>query len=369
MLKLKINKNYFKILKSFLIIFYLVLDSMLFAEILAPDVNSVSIKLDQYIDCANLEYDDSPYPGRTNLGHIFIPYLQINTKPVELNIGGWYKHIYVSFDEDDSPEKMYPYMNAVFTPWNKSEFLIGNFLNLSGLPNTIYNEFIFFEQRPVSSGLKFSVKNNNKDLLTYIDWIELDTKEHPEEFITGIIWKHNIFSHFYYKFFNHYHHRGGQLNKDTHPVRIEQDIVFSPVMGFIYSGLYLETEYYLSTFSQNFEPSIYGHAASCTLGYETDSFNLSYQCFYNRDYYHQDAHPFYLKKRNTLNRIRLEYNIYRYKELLDLIFTTNLYGMDPPGIDFRLFAKINLNIFKYANNDTGYIHEEPVIKNKGNGQF
>ncbi|MDY6970517.1 MAG: hypothetical protein SVR08_17965, partial [Spirochaetota bacterium] len=47
---------------------------------------------------------------------------------------------------------------------------------------------------------------------------------------------------------------------------------------------------------------------------------------------------------NILNRLRLDYNIYRYKKIIDLLFTVNLYGLDPPGIDFRFFGRINLNI-------------------------
>lgn len=328
---------------------------ILFAEIFfAPDIDSAIIKLDQYIDLADLEYDDHPYPGRTNLGHIFIPYLQINSSPVQLNLGGWYKHVYIQYDKSKSPERMYPYMNAVFFPWNKSEFLIGNYPNLAKFPNTIYNEFLFFEERPVSSGLKFTLQRKTVDFTFYIDWIKLDTEEHPEEFITGLIFNHNIFENFYYKFFNHYHHKGGQLNKDSHPVRIEQDIATSPVIGFNYKGFYTEAAYYLSSFSQNFEATKYGHAGSGTIGYLDKKLNLSYQCFYNNNYYHGDAHIFYLKKSNVLHRLRLDLNIFRYKEIVDIVFTTNLYGIDPPGIDFRIFAKINLDLAGYRKDKQDY---------------
>ncbi|MCP4723845.1 MAG: hypothetical protein GY863_02355, partial [bacterium] len=135
------------------------------------------------------------------------------------------------------------------------------------------------------------------------------------------------------------------------PVRVEQDIVASPLIGLKFKGFFIEAEYYLSIFSQNFEPSIYGNAGSASLGYSSDKFLLSYQCFYNSNYYHQDAHLFYLKRKNVLNRIRFEYEIFRYEDILDLFFTTNLYGMDPPGIDFRLFVKIDLSLFEYRNKD------------------
>ncbi|MBN2402247.1 MAG: hypothetical protein JXN64_07585 [Spirochaetes bacterium] len=322
----------------------------LFAEIFTSEhINSITIQLDQYIDLANLEYDDHPYPGRTNLGHIFIPYLQVSTAPLQVNAGGWYKHIYVQYGKDKQPEKMYPYINAVFFPWNDSEFIIGNFPNLMRYSNTIYNEFLFFEQRPVSSGLKFTLHKKTIDVSVFLDWIRLDTEEHPEEFTAGLLLKHNFSEYFYYKFFDHYHHKGGQLNKDTHPVRIEQDIVNSPVLGFIYKGFFIEAAYYLSTFSQNFEASTYGHAGSGMFGYSGNSFELSYQCFYNHNYFHQDSHIFYLKRKNFLNRIRFDYNLLRYKEIVDVMFTSNLYGMEPPGIDFRLFAKISLNIIGFAN--------------------
>ncbi len=351
-------------------IFLFVIDIFLFSGLFADvftseDIDSISIQLDQYIDMADLEYDDHPYPGRTNLGHIIIPYLQINTIPLQLNIGGWYKHVYVQYDKDKSPEKMYPYMNAVFFPWNDSELIIGNYPNLMPYPNTIYNEFLFFEQRPVASGLKFGLHKKTLNAAVFMDWIKLDTEEHPEEFIVGLLIKHNFSENFYYKFFDHYHHHGGQLNKDTHPVRIEQDIVNSPVLGFIYKGFYIEAAYYLSSFSQNFKSSTYGHAGSGTLGYSGNKFDLSYQGFYNNNYYHQDSHVFYNKRNNFLNRIRLDYNILRYKEIVDVIFTSNLYGMDPPGIDFRIFAKISLNIIGYAGDDSNDNNIEKV--NRANG--
>lgn len=352
-----------------IIILTLFVSGKLQAELLSgTGINSVSIHIDQYIDCADLEYDDSPYAGRTNLGHLFMPYVQLNAIPVQLNLGGWYKHVYVQYDENDSPKRMYPYMNAVFTPWNNSEFTIGNFLNLAEFPNTIYNEFLFFEKRPVSSGMEFKLNRKTMNLQLFIDWIELDTKDHPEEFITGLIWKHSPFRHMYYKFFNHYHHRGGQLNKDTHPVRIEQDIVASPVLGLNFYGFYAEAGYYINSFSQNFEPSEYGHAFSGNIGFHTGSFDISYQSFYNRNYYHQDSHIFYLKKKNLLNRIRLDYNIFSYKNLADIMFTVNLYGMDPPGIDFRLFAKINLNIIQYTAENAGTEDDEPAFDSGGISQ-
>jgi hypothetical protein len=324
-----------------------------------PELKSASINLNQRIDLANLEYDDSPYPGRTNIGHIFIPFLFVETEPVALRIGGWYKHVYLQYDENDSPKKMYPYMSAAFHAGKDSEFLIGNFENLAPLPNTIYNEFLYFEERPVSSGLKYSLAAGTFGLLAYMDWLELDTEEHPEEFITGIAARHDLFSWFYCRLYNHYHHRGGQLNKDTHPVRIEQDIATSPVIGFRFRMLYLEGAWYNSMFSQNFEPTIYGHAAAGTLGFFTDSLNISYQCFANKDYYHRDAHPFYLKKENILHRIRTEYNIYRYMDILNVNFTVNLYGIDPPGIDMRLFAKIDLNLIEYKRHD----NNQPAAEN------
>lgn len=317
-------------------------------------VESLSINLQEYIDLSNLEYDDSPYPGRTNIGHIFIPFVLVHTRYFDLKLGGLYKHVYIMFDEYDSPEKLYPYLSSVFHPWGESEFVIGNFANLAPFPNTIYNEFLFFEERPFSSGLKFSIEKKSFNLLTYLDWIELDTEEHPEEFITGLIFKHNISNSLYYRFYNHYHHRGGQLNKDTHPVRIEQDVVLSPVIGLRMYGLFVEIEYYLSIFSQNFEASNYGNAVSALLGYTIDKkLELSYQCFYNYDYYHQDAHIFYLKRKNVLNRVRIDYNIFSYKRIIDFHLTVNLYGLDPPGIDFRLFARIDLNLIEYRNRDEG----------------
>ena len=306
------------------------------------------MKIDLYIDLANLEYDDSPYAGRTNLGNVLIPYFAVNTGFFEVNAGGWYRHIYVSYDENESPDRVYPYINAIFHPWQDSDFLIGNYANLALLPNTIYNEFFFFEERPVCAGLKFTLDKESLFLSAYMDWIEQDTEEHPEEFITGLIFRHSPADWFYYKFFNHYHHRGGQLHKDSHPVRIEQDIVFSPAAGFSLMGVYAEFAYYLSTFSQNFEPSIYGNAGSATLGFAADNFDISYQCFYNRDYYHQDAHIFYLKRKNCLHRFRFDWNLMSYRDVIDFMFTVNLYGMDPPGIDFRLFAKINLDIVLYS---------------------
>jgi hypothetical protein len=333
-----------------LIIIYAFCNSSLSADVYIPEeIDSINIRLDQYIDLADLEYDDHPYPGRTNIGHIIIPYLQINTAPVQLNAGGWYRHVYVQYDKDKSPDRMYPYMNAVFYPWNDSEFIIGNYPNLMRYPNTIYNEFLFFEQRPVSSGLKFDISKKTINATAFLDWIKLDTEEHPEEFIAGLLIKHNLSENFYYKFFDHYHHRGGQLNKDTHPVKIEQDIVNSPSLGFIYKGFYAEAAYYLSSFSQNRKASTYGHAGSGTIGYASGRFDLSYQCFYNHNYYHQDSHIFYLKRENILNRIKLDYNILSYKKIVDVIFTGNLYGIDPPGIDFRIFAKIYLNIIGYSS--------------------
>ena len=85
--------------------------------------------------------------------------------------------------------------------------------------------------------------SNSISLSAFLDWIEMDTEEHPEEFITGISFGHNIFQHFYYKFYNHYHHKGGKLNKDSHPVRLEQDVVTSPVAGFKAGGFFLEIQY------------------------------------------------------------------------------------------------------------------------------
>ena len=339
-----------KILVLILIIIFL--QGISYAGVsLGNEVQSVSVNLNQRIDLADLEYDDTPYPGRTNIGDIIMPFLLVETKPVNLMIGGWYKHVFVQFDEGDSPKKLYPYMSAAFHTGKNSEFLIGNYDNLAPLPNTIYNEFLYFEVRPVSSGLKYTIDTKTFDLAAYMDWIELDTKEHPEEFITGLIIEHNITSWFYYKFYNHYHHRGGQLNKETHPVRIQQDVATSPVIGFKFWKLYLEGEYYNSMFSQNFKPAIYGNAASGSLGFFTDSLNISYQCFLNKDYYHGDAHPFYLKKENILHRVRTEYNIYRLKDIIDVNFAINVYGVDPPGIDLRLFAKIDLNLVEYRNND------------------
>jgi hypothetical protein len=169
----------------------------------------------------------------------------------------------------------------------------------------------------------------------------------------------------YYKFFNHYHHKGGQLHKDTHPVRIEQDIVASPVLGFDFFGVYTELAYYINSFSQNFEESIYGHAGSGSIGYRSKSFDVSYQCFYNKNYYHQDSHIFYLKRKNLLNRLRLDYNMFNYKKLVEIHFTVNLYGMDPPGIDFRLFARINLNIIQYSAEKSVIIDSEPGINSGG----
>lgn len=323
-----------------------------------PDVNAVSVNINQRIDLSNLEYDDSPYPGRTNAGHIFIPFVKVETALMELRIGGWYRHIYVQYDEDESPEKMYPYMSAIFKTGESSSFLIGNFENRSPLPNTIYNEFLYFEERPVSSGMKYSLITESLSLIAYMDWLELDTEEHPEEFITGLIFEHHPFNGGYYKFYNHYHHRGGQLHKDTHPVRIEQDVVSSPVIGFRFWKLFIEGAYYLGMFSQNFEPTIYGHAGSGTAGFFTGSLRLSYQCFVNKDYYHQDAHVFYLKKENILHRIKTEYKIYSYKDILDLNLTVNLYGMDPPGIDMRLFAKIDLNLFEYRSSGEDSVSPE-----------
>jgi hypothetical protein len=341
----------FKIIIFFII--YLFFYRNLSAEIFSSEgIESISIQLDQYIDMGDLEYDDHPYPGRTNLGQIIIPYLQINTTPLQVNVGGWYKHVYVQYDNDKSPEKMYPYMNAIFYPWKDSEIIIGNFPNLMRYPNTIYNEFLFFEQRPVASGLKFALQKKTLEAVAFLDWIKLDTKEHPEEFTAGLLLKHNFSDNFYYKFFDHYHHHGGQLNKDTHPVRIEQDVVNSPVLGFSYKGFYVEAAYYLSTFSQNFRASTYGHAGSGTLGFSGKDFDLSYQGFYNNNYYHQDSHVFYNKRNNFLNRVRLDYNILRYKDIVDVMFSGNLYGMDPPGIDFRIFTRISLNIIGYANDDS-----------------
>ncbi|MBN2040576.1 MAG: hypothetical protein JW864_11060 [Spirochaetes bacterium] len=356
---MKSFKTYF-----FIVLFLLVSADLRSGTISGAGIKSVSMHVDQYIDCANLEYDDSPYAGRTNLGHLFIPYFKIDAVPVELNLGCWYKHVYVQYDEDESPEKVYPYMNAVFHPSGKVDFTIGNWLNLAVFPNTIYNEFIFFETRPVCSGLKLDVNNKTMNLSLYIDWIELDTEDHPEEFITGLLWKHRVFDHFYYKLFNHYHHRGGQLYKDTHPVRIEQDIAASPVLGAELYGFYAEAGYYINSFSQNFEESEYGHAGSGTIGYRGDFFNISYQCFYNKNYYHQDAHIFYLKQNNFLNRLRVDYNFFTYKDLADVNFTVNLYGLDPPGIDFRLFAKINLNVIQYTA-DTPADIDENSAQNSG----
>jgi hypothetical protein len=346
------NKIFFSIFIIFLSIYFL-FNNNLYAEIFtSEDIDSITVQLDQYIDLADLEYDDHPYPGRTNIGHIIIPYLQINTVPLQLNIGGWYRHVYIQYDKNKSPDRMYPYMNAVFFPWDDSEFIIGNFPNLMKYPNTIYNEFLFFEERPVSSGLKFALQKKTIEATAFLDWIKLDTEEHPEEFTAGLLLKHNFSENFYYKFFDHYHHRGGQLNKETHPVRIQQDIVNSPVLGFIYKGFYIEAAYYLSSFSQNFKSSTYGHAGSGTVGYSGKSFDLSYQGFYNNNYYHEDSHIFYNKRKNFLNRIRLDYDILRYKDIVDLMFTANLYGMDPPGIDFRIFARISLNIIGYAGDDS-----------------
>lgn len=320
------------------------------------DADAISLNLDWYLDLSDLEYDDSPYPGRTNIGHVIIPYFAMCIGPFELNAGAWYRQKYIYFDETHQPERVYPFMNAVFHPGPDSGFLIGNYPNLNPLPSTIYNEFLFFEERPVSSGMKFSIDKTTLDFTSYLDWIKPDTEEHPEEFIAGAAYSHELFDWFYYKFFAHLHHKGGQLNKDTHPVRIQQDLAFSPLLGFAFKGIYAEFEYYLSAFSQNFETSVYGHAGSGTLGFERGDFDVSYQCFYNRDYYHGDAHIFYNKRRNLLHRIRLDYDIFKYREILDLVFTMNIYGMDPPGIDFRLFARINLNLIEYRpkkNDQTG----------------
>lgn len=314
------------------------------------DIESISINLTQYFDLSDLEYDDSPYPGRTNIGHLLIPTLLIKTKYLDLNLGGWYKHVYIQFDNDSSPEKLYPYMNAIFCPSKDLDFVIGNFENLFSFPNTIYNEFLFFEERPVSSGLKLSLKRESFMLVSYLDWLEHDTADHPEEFITGLSVSHNLSQNLYYNFYNHYHHRGGQLHKDTHPVRIEQDIATCPIIGFKFKGLYTEMGYYLNTFSQNFKASKYGNAASFLVGFELGKkLSLSYLCWYNYDYYHQDAHIFYLKRKNILSRLRVDYNIFKYKKILDLYFTANLYGVDPPGIDLRFFGKIDLNLVEFEN--------------------
>lgn len=337
----------------------LIIHNSLYSEIGVPEnIESLSLNLKQYFDLSNLEYDDSPYPGQSNIGHIFIPNLLIKTIYIDLIIGGWYKHIYVQFDEDSAPKKIYPYMGALLRPWEGSEFGIGNYENLFKFPNSIYNEFLFFTERPVSSGIEFTLHRKTFNLISYLDWLEFDTEEHPEEFITGVLFEHYLFKNIYYKFYNHYHHRGGQLHKDSHPLRIEQDIVTSPLIGFRFSGVFVEMEYYLSTFSQNFRASSYGSAASLLLGYSfTKKINLSYQFWYNNDYYHQDAHIFYLKKKNALNRLRFDYNIYTYNKIFDLFYTMNVYGVDPPGIDFRFFGKINLNIIDFNNLD----EEKPPI--------
>ncbi len=342
-----------KAVKTIFLIFAIIFfHSTIYADLsLNEYVESVSLNLNQNIDLANLEYDDSPYPGRTNIGHLFIPYVLTKTRYVDLSLGGWYKHMYVQFDDDTPPEKVYPYMSAVFRTGVDSDFTLGNFDNLAPFPNSIYNEFIYFKERPVCSGMRFSFDTKTFDMLAYLDWTKLDTEEHPEEFLVGLIIDHDLFTNLYYNFYNHYHHRGGQLNKDTHPVRVEQDIVASPLIGLNVFGLFVEGQYYLSIFSQNFEPSIYGQAGSFLVGYSTKTLTLSYQCFYNYDYYHQDAHLFYLKKKNLLNRLRVEYNLFRFKDILDMLLTFNLYGMDPPGLDMRLFAKINLNIFEYKSKD------------------
>ncbi len=334
--------------KIFIILFFvLITPNISYADLsLSEDISSVSINLNQRIDLSNLEYDDSPYAGRTNIGHIFIPYLLVQSNPMDLELGGWYKHIYVQYDEDVSPEKVYPYMSAIFHVGANSDFIIGNFENLAPFPNTIYNEFLYFEERPVCAGLKYTLNTKALNIQAYMDWLELDTEEHPEEFITGIIIDHTVSDFFYYKFFNHYHHKGGQLNKDTHPVRIEQDIVASPLIGFKLWKLYLEGEYYLSIFSQNFDPSIYGQAVGGTIGFFTDTLKLSYQCFVNKNYYHQDAHIFYIKRKNILHRIRADYNIYKFRDNIDVQFTVNLYGIDPPGIDMRLFAEIDFSLLE-----------------------
>ena len=68
------------------------------------DVEAISVNLKMFIDLANLEYDDTPYAGRTNIGNVLIPYFLIQAKPLDIELGGWYKYIYVQFDEDQSPE-------------------------------------------------------------------------------------------------------------------------------------------------------------------------------------------------------------------------------------------------------------------------
>lgn len=328
-----------------LVIFLLAHPSLYSETVTSEETKAVTFNLKYFIDLSNLEYDDSPYAGRTNIGNIIIPNILIKTTCLDLTLGAWYRHIYVEFDEDDSPEKLYPFIAAIFRPWNYSEVIIGNYENLFAFPNTIYNEFLFFEERAISSGIKISLKHNKYCLFTYLDWLELDTEEHPEEFIHGILWEQSLFSFLYYKIYTHYHHKGGQLHKDTHPVRIEQDIVASPLIGVSYKGFFSEVEYYLSTFSQNFGRSHYGNGIDFKVGYAVgESLTFSYQIWYNNNYYHQDAHIFYQKRDNILNRLRLDYNIYRYKKIIDLLFTVNLYGLDPPGIDFRFFGRINLNI-------------------------
>jgi hypothetical protein len=337
----------FKILLTAIII--LLTHNSTYPEIsINSEIESISCNLLQYLDLADLEYDDSPYPGRTNMGHVFIPNLNTKTKRFDLITGGWYRHAYVQFDEEDAPDELYPYLAIVFHPWENSGITIGNYENLFPFPNTIYNEFLFFEERPVSSGLKFSYSGEKLKLIAYIDWTELDTEEHPEEFLTGICLEHYIFEHFYYKFYNHYHHKGGQLHKDTHPVRLQQDIVTSPLIGFRFRGFFIELQYYWSIFEQNFEPAIYGHAGDALLGYSPiDRMRFSYLCWYNYNYYHGDAHLFYLKRKNVLNRLRMDYNFFSYHKIVDLYFTTNLYGIDPPGIDFRIYGKIDLDLVKY----------------------
>jgi hypothetical protein len=317
------------------------------------EVESISFNLLQYLDLADLEYDDSPYPGRTNMGHVFIPNLRTKTKHFDLITGGWYRHVYVQFDEEDTPAKLYPYLSVVFHPWDNSGLTVGNYENLFPFPNTIYSEFLFFEERPVSSGLKFFYSGEKLKFIAYLDWTELDTEEHPEEFLTGIYLEHYILEHLYYKFYNHYHHKGGQLHKETHPVRLQQDVVTSPLIGFRFRGFFLELQYYWSIFEQNFEPAIYGHAGDALLGYSpTDKLQLSYLCWYNYNYYHGDAHLFYLKRKNVLHRLRVDYNLFNYQRIVDLYFTANLYGVDPPGIDFRIYGKIDLDLIKYKREKT-----------------
>jgi|GEM_PF-3202447 len=329
---------------------FIAIGSLSAEAIVTDEIASLSFNLTMYLDLANLEYDDSPYPGRTNLGHILIPSLITETDYFEIITGGWYQQVYVHYDEDDTPERMYPYIALLLYPWDETVITFGNYENLLPFPNTIYNEFLFFEERPISSGLKIAYPGDNLLFIGYLDWTELDTEEHPEEFLSGICFEHYPFEFFYYKAYIHYHHKGGQLHKETHPVRLEQDIAASPLIGFGYESFFLDFQYYWSIFEQNFKPATYGHAGDISLGYEfTEYLKLSYLCWYNYNYYHGDAHLFYLKRKNVLHRLRIYYTLLSFQNTADINCTVNLYGPDPPGIDFRISGKIDLDLISYEN--------------------